>query len=123
MASRICGRKDEQVWFWLKGKNLEFINVSGISNKLEVTTKDARIINLASKYTFPLPQQGASWDHLSAVHYLVCIIQQLCSCSVGVRELLTAAAAANFYVSSLSPCSRKKMKKENLLMCKYYLSN
>lgn len=48
-------RNDEQVWLWLKGKNPEFTNVSGISNKLEVTTKDVRIINLASKYILSLP--------------------------------------------------------------------
>lgn len=44
-----------QVWLWRKGENPEFINVTGISNKLEVTRKDVRIINLASKYTLPLP--------------------------------------------------------------------
>lgn len=49
------GRHDEQVGLWLKGKSPEFINVSGISNKLEATRKDVRIINLASKYILPLP--------------------------------------------------------------------
>jgi hypothetical protein len=91
----------------VEGKNLGFISVSVISNKLEVTTKDIRIINLAFEYTLPLPSGEPSGIvcllccSLSCLHYSTALLLLN-----GFREPCTAAASSSFYLSSL--CDRKK---------------
>lgn len=54
-------------------EEVPFINVSGISNKLEATTKELRVINTASEYAHPLP----SGEPLGIICLLAIILSAL----------------------------------------------